>query len=120
MEKQINRWEFKKELLRIPSKIKKLKNETAKKHLRQLFEKYESLISYNYIDRKRDSDYRQAFNALRGGKIRFNRGGYDCHINISHITSVYTTEKQIIVNINSGLEERFCIEEFSYLLILFG
>jgi len=119
MEKKLTRWDFQRELLKIPAATKKIKeNRIARKKVQEVFDKYENLISYNSSDK----EYYQGLyetkdklcKALKSGIIRFD-GGF---LLVEQISNVKKTENNISVFLKNGNDLRLSLE-FEWILDLF-
>jgi SAM-dependent MidA family methyltransferase len=120
-QENLTSWTFEREMLLIPAKCRKLTNKTSKEKVKQLFEKYNFLISYNKYskestERCEKKIYRleKICNALKRGTINYDYG----FLAISEISQVQVTKTNVIVFLKNGKEVSF-VSDFEWLSDLF-
>lgn len=116
-ERVLTCYDFKRELLSIPSKSKKLKLSTAKKKVLDIFEKYDDLISYTREDKLRYQDRyfesTKVIQAMKKGIVEYEGGFF----RVSEIERVKVTDKNVVVNFKSGTSDVFT-NDFTWLIKL--
>jgi hypothetical protein len=117
-QKYLTRWTFEQEMLKIPAKCRKLTNKTSKEKVKELFKKYEFLISYNketvkHHEKKADR-LECICNALKRGTVKYDGGFFM----ISEILRIKVNEENVVVFFKNGTEQSF-VKHYEWLNDLF-
>lgn len=108
MAEQLTKWDFEKELKTMAESCVGVKKATARRKASALFKKYEELISYSKSDkeyyRTRYSRERNVADALRTGKVMYEKGEVEGVISIKDIEQIEIREKNILLITKTGRE----------------
>jgi hypothetical protein len=120
-QENLNIWTFKRELLLIPAKCRKLSSKTSKEKVNELYEKYRFLISFDKDDaestekcKKQIKRLEKICKSLKSGTVNYD-GGF---LVISEIAQVQVTKTNVIVFLKNGKEVSF-VSDFEWLSDLF-
>ena len=106
-QEELNKWDFERELLKIPAKCRKLTNKTAKEKVREVLEKYDDLICFTKESRdfhiNESNKYKNICEAFRSGVVRY-KGGF---FMVNEISTVTVSELSVIVSFKNGKEKSF-------------
>ena len=116
---EINYWNFKNELLKIPAKTKKLTNKTARLKVEEVLKKYEKLISYNENQKNRYEkmyfELQKIFDAKKSGIIKYDGGWFL----VSEILKIKVKNETVIVTFKNNSEMNFTMD-FEWILKLYN
>lgn len=111
-------YSFEKELQDMAVSCIGLKENTAKKKVSKIIEKYEEIISYSKTDKhyvaKQLNRYHTLFHTLKSGRIYYGSDELKGYLLIRDIEQIEVSKKNVVVTLKTGREIKFSTD-FEYL-----
>jgi hypothetical protein len=106
---KVTSYAFKQELIKLAEGCTKLKPITARKKALNIWDKYDSLISYDSGQKKRCEQnlerIKLMYNTLKAGKINIYRGGnFHGTLLLKEIAQIEIRDKDVLIFTKSGRE----------------
>ena len=106
--RELTKWDFEEELKTMAESCVGVKEATARRKASALFKKYEELISYSKSDKEyyRTQYFRErnVADALRTGKVRYEKGKEEGVISIKDIEQIEVRERNVLLITKTGRE----------------
>jgi len=115
---ELTYFSFQKELQDMAVSCIGLKENTAKRRVSKIMEKYDEIISYSKKDRdyikKQLNRYTTLFDTLKSGRINYEKGEFKGYLLIRDIEQIEASPKNVVVTLKTGREIIFP-SDFEYL-----
>jgi len=116
--KELTYYSFQKELKDMAVSCIGLKENTAKRKVSKIMEKYDEIISHSKRDKDYDKKqlgrYRTLFRTLKSGRIYYERDELEGYLLIRDIEQIEVSKKNVVVTLKTGREIKFSTD-FEYL-----